>query len=370
MRIGWMGMARAPAWVVLGVGLVGCGDSGSGSAGSSSGGASEATAATGPGTTVDLSTGGPTSDTPTGSGTLGETQATTGMTPTTTTGVVTGTEGVTTGPAADMGPACADTCLEGVCVGDVCCPINQACVDTCCGEGDVCSFQQCVTPGADCVDATDCPPDAYCEYTLGEMEKPPMCMGGVSLGTGKCLPTPPECAEGQEPVEGEPITCLPKCEVKPPVDDFGIVLKAAWGGQNTPPYSTDIMMSPIVVQLDDDDCDGKVNEKDIPEIVFSTFTGGGYYKQGTLHAISLKDGAFVDKFTVANVTQPGAGLAAADLDADGVPEIVGCMNPGPAGNSCCDAVAQNTGVIASRPTAPRCGPSRTRPRCTAATRRR
>ena len=66
MRIGWMGMARAPAWVVLGVGLVGCGDSGSGSAGSSSGGASEATTATGPGTTVDLSTGGPTSDTPTG----------------------------------------------------------------------------------------------------------------------------------------------------------------------------------------------------------------------------------------------------------------------------------------------------------------
>jgi hypothetical protein len=124
------------------------------------------------------------------------------------------------------------------------------------------------------------------------------------------------------------------------------VLKAAWGGQVAPPYGTDVMMSPIVAQLDDDNCDGKVNEKDIPEIIFSTFTGGGYYKQGTLHAISLVNGAFVDKFSVANVTQPGAGLAAADLDADGVPEIVGCMNPGPAGVSCCDAVAQNTGVIA------------------------
>ena len=36
------------------------------------------------------------------------------------------------------------------------------------------------------------------------------------------------------------------------------------GGQNTPPYSTDIMMSPIVVQLDDDDCDGKLDEFDHP----------------------------------------------------------------------------------------------------------
>ena len=337
-----MGVA---AWMALGTGLAGCGDSGGSSAGSSGGGSSGGVGVTEGNSTGPTTSGNSTGDVPTGGGSLGETQGETSAS-TSETGPVSTSEGVTTGPVADMGPACAETCLEGVCVAEVCCPINQACVDSCCGEGDVCSFQQCVTPGADCVDATDCPPDAYCEYTLGEMEKPPMCMGGVSLGTGKCLPTPPECEEGEEPVEGEPITCLPKCEVKPPADDFGIVLKAAWGGQVMPPYASDIMMSPIVVQLDDDDCDGKVNEKDIPEIVFSTFTGGGYFKQGTLHAISLKDGAFVDKFSVANVTQPGAGLAAADLDNDGVPEIVGCMNPGPAGNSCCDAVAQNTGVIA------------------------
>ncbi len=341
-------------YMVFGAGLAACGDDGTATA--TAGATTTATASTGPGASTEpgttdappTTTGAPTSTPTTSGGTQGETQGTTESAVTDTTSTTTGatSEAVSTGPSADMGPTCADTCVDGVCVGDLCCPINQACTDTCCGEGEVCSFQKCVVPGAVCVDATDCPADAYCEYTLGEVEEPPMCMGGVSLTPGKCLPAPPECPDGVEPVEGEPITCLAKCEVKPPVDDFGIVLKAAWGGQVQFPYGNDVMMSPIVAQLDDDNCDGKVNEKDIPEIIFSTFTGGGYFKQGTLHAISLIDGAFVEKFTVANVTQPGGGLAAADLDADGVPEIVGCMNPGPAGASCCDAVAQNTGVIA------------------------
>jgi len=108
------------------------------------------------------------------------------------------------------------------------------------------------------------------------------------------------------------------------------------------------MMAPIVIKLDNDNCDGKVNQNDIPEIVFSTFTRGAYYKQGTLHAISIKNGAFVEKWSVSNGTQPGGGLAAADLDGDGVPEIIACANPGPSGASCCDAVAQNTGVVAYR----------------------
>jgi hypothetical protein len=337
--------------MVLSASLGACGGDGSGateSAGGtttvSAGSSSSSSATMGAPTTSSAST---TSVSSSSTDSQGETQATTGVTTgLTSTGTTDTTEALTTGPGPDMGPACIDTCIDGTCIGELCCPINQACTDSCCAQGEVCSFQQCVVPGNDCIDATDCPPDAYCEYSLGEMEKPPMCMGGVSLTPGKCLPSPPLCPDGVEPVEGEPITCLPNCEVKPPVDDFGIVLKAGWGGQVVAPFSTDVMMTPIVIQLDDDNCDGKVNEKDIPEIVFSSFTSGGYYKQGTLHAISLIDGVFVDKFSVPNVTQPGAGLAGADLDGDGIPEIVGCMNPGPAGNSCCDDIAQNTGVIA------------------------
>jgi len=248
----------------------------------------------------------------------------------------------------------ANPCPQGeTCNFGLCCaiPCGVMATPTCCDGGDVCSFQQCVTPGDECVDASDCPPGNICDFSLGAE---PMggqggmgggsCSGGFVPQKGKCMPKPPECDPLMDP--GDPPTCLPKCEYVPPSSSFDVTLKHYWGQDVAPPYSTDVMMTPIVIQLDDDNCDGKVNEQDIPEIVFSTFTGGGYYKQGTLHAISIVDGQLVEKWTLPNAVQPGGGLAAGDLDGDGVPEVVGCGNPGPAGVSCCDALAQNTPVVA------------------------
>jgi hypothetical protein len=45
------------------------------------------------------------------------------------------------------------------------------------------------------------------------------------------------------------------------------------------------MMSPIVVSSTTITRDGKVNQNDILRSSFAPFTGGGYYKQGTLHAV-------------------------------------------------------------------------------------
>ena len=254
------------------------------------------------------------------------------------------------GPSCTEGEACGD---GGVCVSGACCASGIGCGSACCNAGDVCNFQKCEAPGSTCVDATDCPTGSFCDYSLGTpvdtdagAADAGSCTGGVTLQTGKCLSSPPECAPGQDP--GDPISCLAKCEYHPPTSDFTPVEKYSWGGHNTPPYDTDVMMAPIVINLDDDNCDGKVNQNDIPEIVFSTFRGGAYFKQGTLHAISIVNGQVVDKLNLPDVVQPGGGLAAADLDGDGVPEIVGCMNPGPSGASCCDALAQNTGAIAFR----------------------
>ncbi len=325
------------------------GASGGGAAGASGGGAAGAAGASGGGAAGASGAG-------TG-GVAGASGAGTG-------GSVAGTSGTSGAGAGGGGPTCEDTCKSGVCVGQVCCPDELACDTVCCPSSTVCSFGKCVTPGKPCTESADCGGDDYCDFGLGTGSAGAAGQGGAggqgggtcfSGGkTGKCLPKPPECppggggaggAGGAAGGAGSP-TCIEKCEVKPATPAFDPEVKFAWGGQTTSPYATDVMMTPIVVQLDDDNCDGKINENDIPEIVFSTFRGGAYYKQGTLHAISVVEGKVVDKFAKADVVQPGAGLAAADLDGDGVPEIVGCMNPGPSGTSCCDAVAYNTGVIA------------------------
>ena len=124
------------------------------------------------------------------------------------------------------GVACED---GGVCAGGVCCDASLACGASCCGATEVCSFLQCVTPGVTCFDETECPDGYYCEYALGEVSDAgavdASCVGGTAQVTGKCLPKPPDCAPGFVPQPGDPLTCLPDCEYKPPSGQFNPVLK-------------------------------------------------------------------------------------------------------------------------------------------------
>ncbi len=222
------------------------------------------------------------------------------------------------------GQSCGD---GGVCAGNVCCAAALACGDVCCAGGDVCSFQKCATPGAPCHDSSECSASEYCEYSLGDGADAgaadASCMGGAAQLSGKCLPRPPTCASDAGAPDGGALDCLEQCEYHPP-SSFTPVLKFSWGGHVTSPFDTDIMSAPIVIELDDDDCDGKVTERDIPEIVFTTFSGGAYHAAGTLHAVSIVGGVVVDKWSVSGVLSGTKQIAAGDFD--GLPgnEIVGC----------------------------------------------
>jgi len=237
------------------------------------------------------------------------------------------------GNACVSGATCGD---GGVCVNGTCCASHLACGAVCCSAGDVCSFNKCVKPGAACVDSSDCAANEYCQYTVtttasvdagardAGADDAGACVGGVVLPMGVCLPAPPICPGDAGVPDGA--ACIENCQYHPPAGQFTPALAYAWGGQITSPFATDVMMAPIVLPLEDTNCDGKINSEDIPDIVFSTFMNGAYTLNGTLHAISVRNGQLVDRWSVAAAgVNPIALLAGGNIDGKVGNEIVGCL---------------------------------------------
>ncbi|MGI5860736.1 MAG: thrombospondin type 3 repeat-containing protein [Myxococcales bacterium] len=132
----------------------------------------------------------------------------------------------------------------------------------------------------------------------------------------------------------------PTCSFAPPRAQFAQQAEISWTGSAIAPTKNQVMSTPVVVNLDDDNGDGRVDENDIPEIVFTTFSfdpnpgGGTLIGYGVLRAIRGDTGAevFTTPASIPNPNNPsstinlklnGAGsIAAADLDGDGLVEIV------------------------------------------------
>ncbi len=236
------------------------------------------------------------------------------------------------------GEPCGD---GGTCAGNACCSAAAACGATCCAGGEVCAFQACVTPGATCIDSTQCGAGQYCDYALGgvadagtadasaydtgigDAAAPVVaaCTGGPL--TGRCMPSPPLCADAGVPEAG-PITCLEACEYHPPATTFAPRLEYAWGGEITAPFSSDVIMAPIVLPLEDTNCDGLVNAQDLPDIVFTSFSDGNY-DVGSLHATRVVNGALVDRWIAAGTINASTQIAGGD--------IVGVAEAGTPGNA-------------------------------------
>ena len=51
------------------------------------------------------------------------------------------------------------------------------------------------------------------------------------------------------------------------------------------PASTQVVLTPLVMNLDDDNGDGRVDERDFPEIIFATFCNSDFQTNGILRAI-------------------------------------------------------------------------------------
>lgn len=292
-------------WAVYGISLVApalaaCGDSGDASTEGSTGtqGSTSDTPTTGtatdPGGSTSSTTDVPTSTTSNSEGnssSSGVVDPTTGGTTSDSTGPVsasstgsstTGGDLCTTILCGDPPACCLDTeeCLDGactaICESGVRCGVNQ---EECCDAGDVCVGQSCTTPGIDCKDSYDCPPDNYCEPILG-----------------KCLPQ----ADGDI------------CVDKPTFDKIDVQLEWSW-------TTNEVVVAPLIADIQGDE---------VPEVVVTASRIDNVnFELGEMVVLNGKTGTEIwrIKDDVPNKQYGAHGLATpviGDVSGDGKPDII------------------------------------------------
>lgn len=137
---------------------------------------------------------------------------------------------------------------------------------------------------------------------------------------------------------GEPLLCgappagfpgkdNPACVIEPQVGAFNPVVEWSKSTWSVGPTYTQVMATPIVLSLTDDNADGKIDDDDVPDILFSSFQGGSYNAAGYLRAVSGDDGDEI--LNIGDQQIAGAsGLAGGDIDGDGVVEIAAITTTG------------------------------------------
>lgn len=134
-------------------------------------------------------------------------------------------------------------------------------------------------------------------------------LGGADDGLG-----PSACADELPPPL--PVAIDAGCVADPVIGGFEPVVKWSRSTWEVGPGSTESATTPLVLQLNDDDGDGAIDHHDTPDVLVLTY-GSGY----------LRGMSGIDGSPVLDAVAPGFGradgLAAADIDNDGIVEIVG-----------------------------------------------
>lgn len=193
---------------------------------------------------------------------------------------------------------------EILCGAGVCCDVGDECVlsvclpacdskvrcgedlSVCCASGEVCLNQTCVVPGASCLDWADCDAGEFCEPTLGQ-----------------CLPQP----------EGDDL-----CEYKPDPGPLTPTVEWSWTGSSIFPSHHQVINMPVIVDLEQDG---------VPDVVIVTSSSYDAGQAGYLRALDGSTGVekwadTADVYQSAYRVQPRGTPAAADIDGDGLVEIV------------------------------------------------
>ncbi|WP_338867748.1 FG-GAP-like repeat-containing protein [Myxococcus stipitatus] len=166
-------------------------------------------------------------------------------------------------------------------------------------------------------------------------------VGWLALAAGgeTALASTPESAAPLESLASLAQVPLNHCQVQPPFEpNFEPELEWAWSSSSVMPSHVQVMMTPIVVE---------VNGDGVPDVVFSSFAGSNYTTDGVLRAVSGANGAELWTVTDPALRVRGAAsVGAADIDGDGLVEI--CAIPESGQGLLC---FENTGAFKFRATA-------------------
>ncbi|MBN8609285.1 MAG: hypothetical protein J0L92_01785 [Deltaproteobacteria bacterium] len=273
---------------------------------------------------------------------------------------------VDAGPGVDGGPGsgddantCSDSrtrcgitccnddqvCNAGICELDCAAPLQ--CGSMCCDAGGECLADRCVIECTD--EAQRCGADGALCCTADQA-----CLRDACVDLGPTCTFTEECDLDEicEPTLGRcaPRSAVEVCEYRPPVGDFAPAVACRWAPPaGSRPTSDDVVMTPAVANLTDDNADGETNTLDVPDIALVSFdrpTDGCCTPRGTLRIIDGRCNDDGTMTTIASIDTPfldnSTGLAIgnlhpASMTTERAPEIV--------------ATIQNGGTIAFRRTA-------------------
>jgi hypothetical protein len=147
---------------------------------------------------------------------------------------------------------------------------------------------------------------ACSDYTINKDGYSPNPGDDTAVNTTECLTSA---------YDASAIPLLEACHADPETGTFTPVVKWNKATWSVYPNSYNIMMTPIVVSLNDDNGDGSVDQHDIPDILVIT-----YGAETVVRAVSGADGSEI--WSTPGAWQITGALAAGDIDGDGLVEIV------------------------------------------------
>lgn len=216
-------------------------------------------------------------------------------------------------------------CEDGLCKED--CRGGVRCNEVCCEVGDVCEENTCKI-ACDASTHTRCGEnEEFCCDNATEL-----CLYNVCLPRGKACETSNHCSF-EEFCDESTKTCVlienvpSTCTVHPATGPFTPKLQWHWpadlpgGKPSTFPDFVQVMNTPSVMNLTDDNGDGKIDENDIPDVIFTAFKTWDYTGDHALRVVSGDTGQEIASYHTTEFRWEHAP-AVAKVNHDEYPEIV------------------------------------------------